>query len=60
MVSQQPGYRPGRRYALMGSVVDALLSLQRKNLLLYVHTDEHNQHRKLFYLVKTVPSISET
>ena len=41
------------------ALVDALLSLQRKNLLLYAHTDEHDQHRKLFYLVKTVRSISE-
>lgn len=40
-------------------LVDVLLSLQRKKLLLYVHTDEHDQHRKLYYLAKTVPSISE-
>ena len=50
------------RSAPFGShaLVDALLSLQRKNLLLYAHTDEHDQHRKLFYLlVKTVRSIAE-
>lgn len=41
-------------------LVELLLSLQRKNLLLCVHTDEHDLHRKLYYLVKTVPSISET
>ena len=41
------------------ALVDALLSLQRKNLLLFANTDEHDQHRKLFYLVKTVRSTSE-
>ena len=41
------------------ALVGALLSLQRKNLLLYARTDEHDQHRKLFYLVKTVRSTSE-
>ena len=41
------------------ALVDALLSLQHKNLLVYVLTDEHDQHRKLFYLVKTVRSTSE-
>ena len=51
----------GRAVGPVGSrlLVDALLSLQRKKLLLWVHTDEP-QHRKLYYLVKTVPNISET
>ena len=41
-------------------LVDVLLSLQHKKLILYVHTDEHDQHRKLFYLVKAARSVSET
>jgi hypothetical protein len=51
----------GRAVGPVGSrlLVDVLLSLQRKNLLLCVHTDEP-QRRKLYYLVKTVPNISET
>jgi hypothetical protein len=51
----------GRAVGPVGSriLVDALLSLQRKKLLLCVYTDEP-QHRKLYYLVKTVPNISET
>ncbi|MGA7454894.1 MAG: hypothetical protein WBW73_27840 [Rhodoplanes sp.] len=44
----------------VGVLVDVLLSLQRKKLLLCAYTDEHYQHRKLYYLVKTVPNISET
>ena len=39
-------------------LVDVRLSLQRKKLLLRVYTDEP-QHHNLYYLVKTVPSISE-
>jgi hypothetical protein len=52
----------GRAIGPVGSrvLVDVLLSLQHKKLILYVHTDEHDQHRKLFYLVKTAPSVSET
>ena len=51
----------GRAIGPVGShaLVDVLLSLQGKKLLLCVHTDEHDQHRKLYYLTKTVPSISE-
>lgn len=41
-------------------LVDVLFSLQHKKLILYAQTDEHDQHRKLFYLVKTAPSVSET
>lgn len=40
-------------------LVDVLFSLQRKKLLLWVHTDEHDQNRKLYYLAKTVRSTSE-
>ena len=52
----------GRAIGSVGSrvLVDVLLSLQCKKLLQCVHTDEHDQHRKLYYLVKTVPNISET
>jgi hypothetical protein len=39
-------------------LVDVLASLRRKNLLLCVYTDEP-QHRKLYYLTKTAPNISE-
>jgi hypothetical protein len=51
----------GRAIGPVGSraLVDVLFSLQGKKLLLCVQTDEHDQHRKLFYLVKAVPSISE-
>ena len=35
-------------------LVDILISLQRKQLLACVHTDEHEQHRKLYYLTKEV------
>ena len=40
-------------------LVDVLLSLHRKNLLVCVNTDEHDQHRKLHYLVKATPIVSE-
>ena len=52
----------GRAIGPVGSraLVDVLFSLQGKKLLLGVHTDEHDQHRKLFYLVKAVPSISKS
>jgi len=52
----------GRAIGPVGSrvLVDVLLSLQRKNLVLCVHTDEHDRHRKLYYLAKTVPSNSPT
>jgi hypothetical protein len=52
----------GRVIGPVGSrvLVDVLLSLQYKKLIQYVHTDEHDQHRKLFYLVKTAASVSET
>jgi hypothetical protein len=48
--------------AAIGSrvLVDVLFSLQHKKLILYAQTDEHDQHRKLFYLVKTAPSVSDT
>ena len=51
----------GRAIGPVGSrvLVDALFSLQHKQLLVCVHTDEHDQYRKLYYLVKTVPGISE-
>ena len=51
----------GRAVGPVGSriLVDALLSLQRKKLLLCVYTDEP-QHRELYYLAKTTPNISET
>ena len=51
----------GRAVGPVGSriLVDALLSLQRKKLLLSVYTDEP-QHRELYYLAKTTPNISET
>ena len=51
----------GRAIGPVGShaLVDVLLSLQGKKLLLCVHTDEHDKQRKLFYLAKPVPSISE-
>ena len=45
---------------ISGAALINALSLQHKKLILYVHTDEHDQHRKLFYLVKTAPSVSET
>ena len=52
----------GRAVGPVGSrvLLDVLLSLQRKKLLLCAYTDEHYEHRKLYYLVKTVPNISET
>ena len=34
-------------------LVNTLIALQRKQLLVCVHTDEHEQHRKLYYLTKT-------
>lgn len=48
-----------RAIGLAGSrvLVDVLLSLQCKKLLQCVHTDEHDRHRKLYYLVRTVPNI---
>ena len=51
----------GRAVGPVGSrlLVDVLLSLQRKKLLLCMYTDEP-QHRKLYYLAKTTPNISET
>jgi DNA-binding HxlR family transcriptional regulator len=33
-------------------LVNTLIALQRKQLLVCVHTDEHEQHRKLYYLTK--------
>lgn len=49
----------GRVVGPVGSraLVDALVSLQRKKLLLGVNTDEQDRHRKLYYLIKAVPSI---
>ena len=35
-------------------LVDILISLQLKQLLACVHTDEHEQRRKLYYLTKEV------
>jgi hypothetical protein len=51
----------GRVIGPFGSriLVDVLLSLHRRNLLVCANTDEHDQHRKLHYLVKTVPIVSE-
>lgn len=51
----------GRMIGPVGSrvLVDTLVSLQRKKLLTGVNTDGHDRHRKLYYLVKAVPSISE-
>jgi hypothetical protein len=34
-------------------LVETLISLQGKQLLTYAYTDEHEQHRKLYYLTKT-------
>jgi DNA-binding HxlR family transcriptional regulator len=34
-------------------LVDTLLALQSKQLVTCVHTDEHEKHRKLYYLTKT-------
>lgn len=61
LVHRRPFIRLGRpRGRPVGSrfLVDVRLSLQRKKLLLRVYTDEP-QHHNLYYLVKTVPSISE-
>lgn len=33
-------------------LVATLMSLQQKRLITCVHTDEHERHRKLYYLVK--------